>query len=64
VEYCLFVNDRPKRFEDDPTDTPQSFGGDYIGGIDAMYASGWTISDNVFTGIRGRTGAARGAVFL
>ena len=22
IEYCLFVNDRPKRFEDDPADTP------------------------------------------
>ncbi len=64
VEYCLFLNDRPKRYGDDPADTPQSFGGDYIGGIDVMYASGWTIADNVFVGIRGRTGSARGAVFL
>ena len=29
-----------------------------------MYAKRWTISDNVFTGIHGRTGEARGAVFL
>ena len=29
-----------------------------------MVATGWTISDNVFLGIRGRTGSARGAVFL
>jgi lysophospholipase L1-like esterase len=64
VEYCLFVNDRPKRFEDDPADTPENFGGNYIGGIDLMYPTGWTIRDNVFIGIRGRTGTARGAVFL
>jgi Right handed beta helix region len=64
VEYCLFMNDRPKRFEDDPTDTAQSYDGNYIGGIDVMYASGWTIADNVFLGIRGRSGSARGAVFL
>lgn len=64
VEYCLFVNDRPKRFEDDPADTPRDFDGNYVGGIDAMYATGWTIRDNVFVGIRGRTGSARGAVFL
>jgi len=64
VEYCLFVNDRPKRYEDDPADTAQSFGGNYVGGIDVMYAIGWTIADNVFVGIHGRTGSARGAVFL
>jgi lysophospholipase L1-like esterase len=64
VEYCLFMNDRPKRFEDDSTDTAQSFDGNYVGGIDVMQASGWTIADNVFLGIRGRTGSARGAVFL
>lgn len=64
IEYCLFYNDHPKRFEDDPADTAKNFGGDYIAGIDAMYARRWTISDNVFVGIHGRTGAARGAVFL
>ena len=64
VQYCLFYNDRPKQFADDPTDTPQTFDGNYIGGIDAMECRGWTISDNVFIGIRGRTGVARGAVFL
>lgn len=64
IQYCLFYNDRPKRFEDDETDTPETFNGNYIGGIDAMYAAGWTISDNVFYGIQGRTGEARGAVFL
>ena len=64
IQHCLFYNDRPKRFEDDSTDTPETFNGNYVGGIDAMYADGWTISDNVFYGIRGRTGEARGAVFL
>lgn len=64
IEYCLFVNDRPKRFEDDPADTPANFDGNYVGGIDVMYPSGWTIRDNVFVGIKGRTGSARGAVFL
>ena len=64
IEFCFFINDRPKRFGDDPADTLQSFGGDYIGGIDVMFASGWTIADNVFVGIHGRTGSARGAIFL
>jgi len=64
IQYCLFYNDRPKQFSDDPTDTPQTFGGNYVGGIDAMACRAWTISDNVFIGIRGRTGEARGAVFL
>jgi hypothetical protein len=64
VEYCLFVNDRPKRFEDDPADTPRTFDGNYIGGIDVMYPTGWAVRDNVSLGIKGRTGSARGAVFL
>ena len=64
IEYCLFYNDRAKRYEDDPADTPQNFGGNYVGGIDAMYPRRWTISDNVFIGTQGRTRAARGAVFL
>lgn len=64
VQYCLFYNDRPKRFSDDPADTAENFGGNYVGGMDVMYANGWTISENVFIGIRGRTGEARGAIFL
>jgi nitrous oxidase accessory protein NosD len=64
IEYCLFSNDRAKRFEDDPADTAQDFDGNYVGGIDVMYATGWAIRDNVFVGIRGRTGNARGAIFL
>ncbi|HZG44237.1 MAG TPA: right-handed parallel beta-helix repeat-containing protein, partial [Longimicrobium sp.] len=64
IQYCVFYNDRPKQFEDDPADTPQTFDGNYIGGIDVMYVRGWIIRDNVFVGIRGRTGSARGAIFL
>ncbi len=64
IEFCLFYNDRPKRYEDDPEDTAANHGGNYIGGIDAMYARRWVISDNVFIGIQGRTRSARGAVFL
>ncbi len=64
IEYCLFYNDRPKRFSDDPSDTAENFGGNYVGGIDAMYPRRWIVADNVFVGIRGRTGEARGAVFL
>jgi len=64
VQFCLFYNDRPKRFDDDPADTPQNFDGNYIGGIDVMFPSRWIISDNVFLGIQGRTRQARGAVFL
>ncbi len=64
VQFCLFYNDRPKEYSDDPADTPQNFGGNYVGGMDIMYARRWTISDNVFVGIQGRTREARGAVFL
>ena len=61
IQYCLFYNDRPKRLSDDPGDIA---GGNYIGGIDVMYPTGWTISDNVFVGINGATREARGAVFI
>jgi hypothetical protein len=61
VQYCLFYNDRPKRLSDDPRDIA---GGNYVGGIDVMYAKNWVISDNVFIGIRGRTREARGAIFI
>jgi len=64
VQYCLFYNDRPKQFADDPADTGDNYDGNYVGGIDVMYAAGWTISDNVFVGVRGRTGSARGAIFV
>ncbi|MBN2269978.1 MAG: right-handed parallel beta-helix repeat-containing protein, partial [Sedimentisphaerales bacterium] len=61
IEYCLFYNDRPKKLSDDPGDIA---GGNYIGGIDVMYPTGWTVSDNVFIGINGATREARGAVFI
>ena len=61
IEHCLFYNDRPKRLSDDEADT---FGGDYVGGIDCMGCDGWTISDNVFVGIQGLNREGRGAVFL
>jgi hypothetical protein len=61
IQYCLFYNDRPKQLSDDPADIAQ---GNYIAGIDVMYAKDWLISDNVFVGIQGRTYEGRGAVFL
>lgn len=64
IQYCVFFNDRPKTFDDDPTDNPQTFNGNYVGGIDVMFAQGWVISDNVFVGIQGRTREGRGAIFL
>jgi len=64
IQYCLFYNDRAKRPTDDPDDARHGFGGNYIGGIDVMFARRWTINDNVFVGIKGKTGEARGAIFL
>jgi len=61
IQYCLFYNDRAKRLSDDEADIAN---GNYIAGIDVMYAKNWVISDNVFVGIQGRTGEGRGAVFL
>ncbi len=64
IEYCLFYNDRPKRYSDDPADTAETFRGNYVGGIDAMHARRWVIANNVFQNIHGRTGEGRGAIFL
>jgi parallel beta-helix repeat protein len=64
IQYCLFYNDRPKRFSDDETDTKDSFNGNYIGGIDAKNTIDWTISDNVFIGIQGRTREGRGCIYI
>jgi hypothetical protein len=61
IQYCLFYNDRPKRLADDPADIAN---GNYIAGIDVMYARDWVINDNVFVGIQGSTGEGRGAIFL
>jgi len=65
VQYCLFYNDRAKQRGDDPwEDSEPRFGFNYVGGMDIMCAKGWVISDNVFTRIRGKTGEARGAIFM
>ncbi len=61
IQYCLFYNDRPKRLSDDARDIAK---GNYIAGIDVMYATDWIISDNVFVGIQGRTYEGRGAIFI
>jgi hypothetical protein len=61
IQYCLFYNDRPKRLSDDPADIAN---GNYVASIDVMYATHWTISDNVFVGIQGSTFEGRGAIFL
>jgi len=61
IQYCLFYNDRPKRLSDDSSDIA---GGNYVAGIDVMFAKEWIISDNVFVGIQGRTYEGRGAVFI
>jgi hypothetical protein len=64
IRYCLFANDRPKEFADDETDTAATFNGNYIGGIDMKTIAGWTIADNVFVKLQGRTREGRAAVYL
>ncbi len=64
VQYCLFYNDRPKEFADDETDTSKTFNGNYIGGIDVKNTTDWTISDNVFIGLNGRTREGRGCIYI
>ena len=65
VEYCLFYNDRPKRRGDDPyEDGHTHFGFNYLGGMDIMGAKGWVVRKNVFINIHGKTGGARGAIFM
>ncbi|MEX2176842.1 MAG: right-handed parallel beta-helix repeat-containing protein [Pirellulaceae bacterium] len=61
IQHCLFYNDRAKEPADDAADT---YGGDYVGGIDAMCCRNWSIADNVFFQIQGHTRQGRGAVFL
>jgi len=57
VRYCHFENTKipPASWQ---------FGGNYITGIDMMALDGWTFADNVFKNIKGRTGGARGAIFI
>jgi len=64
VQFCLFYNDRAKAFSDDETDTPRSFNGNYIGGIDVKNTIDWKIVDNVFVGIQGRTREGRGCIYI
>ena len=64
IRYCLFYNDRPKQFADDETDSAKTFNGNYIGGIDVKNTIDWTISDNVFMGIQGRTREGRGCIYI
>jgi len=64
VQFCLFYNDRPKRFEDDETDTEKTYNGNYIGGIDVKNTVNWRITDNVFIGIQGRTREGRACIYI
>jgi hypothetical protein len=64
IRFCLFANDRPKEFADDETDTAATFNGNYIGGIDMKTIAGWTIADNAFIKLQGRTREGRAAVYL
>lgn len=64
VQYCLFYNDRPKRFSDDETEKPERFNGNYIGGIDVKNTLNWKITDNVFIGIQGRTREGRACIYI
>jgi hypothetical protein len=57
IRYCLFINDEIK------TDAGYH-NADYVSGIDMMHLKNWTIADNVFTGIRGKNGGGRGAIFI
>ena len=58
VRHCLFINDTAKPYDDD------GFDGDYVSGLDMMGLSRWVFADNVFVGIRGKNGGARGAIFV
>lgn len=64
IQFCLFYNDRPKQYSDDNTDTPKTYDGNYIGGIDVKNTINWRITDNVFIGIQGRTREGRGCIYI
>lgn len=57
IRHCHFQNSRVPPAE-------WLFGGNYITAIDMMSLDGWTIADNTFLAIRGRTGEGRGAIFI
>jgi hypothetical protein len=57
IRWCQFEN----------TKVPPAhwlFEGNYITAIDMMALDGWTISDNRFRNIKGRTGGGRAAIFV
>ncbi|NRA39684.1 MAG: right-handed parallel beta-helix repeat-containing protein, partial [Planctomycetes bacterium] len=58
VRHCLFINDHVKRNDDD------GFDGDYLAGMDIMGIQDFHVHDNVFMGIRGKNGGARGSIFI
>ena len=61
----LPVRQRPaEEFSGSPMNAAATFDGDYLAGIDLMFATNWVIRDNVFRGINGRTGQGRGAIFV
>ena len=57
VRYCHFENTKVP-----PSDW--QFGGNYISAIDMMSLEDWTISDNTFVNIKGRSGGGRAAIFV
>jgi hypothetical protein len=57
IRHCHFQNSRVPPAE-------WLFDGNYITAIDMMSLDGWTIADNTFLAIRGRTGEGRGAIFI
>ena len=46
------------------SDHMAEFTGDYVGGIDVMNLSGFTITGNTFKNIVGKNGGGRGAIFI
>ncbi len=55
-----------ERIDDEPSEqeNPENFDGNYIAALDVMSARNWQVHDNVFAGIQGRNGGARGAIFF
>ena len=57
VKYCLFINDDPKM--EDGIDHIY-----YLAGMDLMGIKDWTISDNLFIGIRSRVNQGNAGIFI